>query len=93
MPLDRDDVESSLRKKGFTQTERDHRFYDLHHNGQKTGIYTKTSRGKAYETLGDDLVSKMARQVKLTKPEFVRLVSCTMSGPEYIALLQQRNEL
>lgn len=54
-PLDRDDVEAGLKKKGFTEEDGDHRFYKLNVGDKYTGIFTKTSRGKKYKTLGDDL--------------------------------------
>ncbi|MBI3206017.1 MAG: hypothetical protein HYZ29_31065 [Myxococcales bacterium] len=92
--LERDDVESSLTKKGFKQeTGGDHRFFKLMVKEKYTGIFTKTSHGsKKYRTLGNDLVKKMASQVKLTTPEFQKLVDCSMTGEEYVALLRERGE-
>ncbi len=91
--LPRDDVEASLKKKGFNQEEGDHRFYKLIVGGKYTGICTKTSRGKEYKSLGDNLVSQMARQLRLTTKEFVSLVDCTLSGPAYVELLREHGEL
>ena len=92
--LERDDVESSLTKKGFKrESGGDHRYFTLMVNDKYTGIATKTSHGsKKYRTLGNDLVKQMASQIKLTTPEFVKLVDCTMSGEAYLALLQERGE-
>lgn len=91
--LERDIVESGLTEKGFVREDRDHRFYFLYVDGKYTGIYTKTSRGKGYKTLGNDLVSAMAKQVKLSKPQFVELVSCTLSREEYLNLLREQDAL
>jgi len=91
--LKRDDVEASLRQKGFEEAPGDHRFFKLMVDGKYTGLFTKTSRGKKYKTLGDELVGRMARQVKLTKAEFCKLVDCSLSGDEYRALLEGRDEL
>jgi len=91
--LERDAVESSLKKKGFVVEERDHRYFMLYADGQYTGIHTKTSRGTGYKTLGSNLVGKMAEQLKLTTQQFVELVRCPLSAAEYIALLNQKNEL
>jgi hypothetical protein len=91
--LERDDVETSLKKKGFLEEDGDHRFYKLMVEGKYTGIMTKTSRGKKYKTLSDDLVSLMARQLKLTKKQFVDLVNCPLTLDEYVALLRRSGEL
>jgi hypothetical protein len=92
--LKRDDVESSLSKKGFAeQPGRDHRYFRLLYDGKDTGIYTKTSRGTGYKSLGDGLVSSMAKQLKLRTGEFVRLVDCSMTEAEYLALLAEKGEL
>jgi len=93
--LERDDIESSLRKKGFLEEDGgDHRSFRLMYQGKYTGIFTKTSRGsKKYKTLSSDLVSKMALQLKLTTKEFASLVECSMSGDQYVALLEEREEL
>lgn len=63
-------------------------------DGKDTGIYTMTSRGgKKYRTLGNDLVSSMAKQLRLQTKEFVKLIDCTMTGKAYLALLEERDEL
>lgn len=90
--LERDDVEASLRQKGFEQEENDHKFFKLMVGGQYTGIYTKTSRGKKYKTLGNDLVGKMARQLRLTTGQFVELVECSISYEQYVVLLRELGE-
>lgn len=91
--LKRDDVEASLKRKGFAEEERDHRFYKLVVGGKYTGIFTKTSRGKSHKTLTNILVNQMAKQVKLTTQEFVGLVDCSLSEAQYVDLLRQRDEL
>lgn len=91
--LKRDDVESSLAKKGFVKvTDKDHRYFRLYYEGKYTGIYTKTSHGSGYKQLGDNLVSSMAKQLKLQTREFAELVDCTLSQAEYLALLASRGE-
>ncbi len=90
--LERDDVEAALKRKGFVQDDRDHRYFKLFVGGKYTAIFTKTSTGKKYKTLGDNLVSHMARQVKLTGKQFKALVDCSLSAADYVLLLQQRGE-
>ena len=91
--LKRDQVESSLERKGFTLDAGDHRYFKLMYQGKYTGIFTKTSRGTKYKTLGDDLVKKMAHQIKLTTKQFVEFVDCKMSGEDYIRVLDAADEL
>lgn len=80
---------AALESKGFklSQGNRDHDFLFFGHQGITQAIFTKVSRGSAYKTLGDPLLSKMSRQVKLTKGEFLDLVDCPMSEHEYLARL------
>lgn len=93
--LERDDVVDSLCKKGFSEQDGgDHRYFRLLQDGKDTGIFTMVSRGgRKYRTLGNDLVSKMAKQLKLQTKEFVQLVECTMTGDAYVALLREKKEL
>jgi hypothetical protein len=92
--LARDVVEAGLLKKGFVLEDsgKDHRYYKLHLNGKYTGIVTKVSRGSGYKSLGNDLVSMMARQVKLKTAEFCDLVQCPMSAEKYVETLRERGE-
>ena len=93
--LEQDEVVAGLLKKGFSeQSGGDHRYFRLMHEGKDTGIFTMTSRGKKkYRSLGNDLVTAMAKQVKLTTKEFTNLIKCPLSEEEYLALLAQRDEL
>ncbi len=91
MPLERRDIDSALTRKGFrVDQDSDHDKYWLFYNGTEQAIYTKLSRGTQYRTIGDDLVGKIARQLKLTKPKLEELVDCSMTGPDYRAFLKQR---
>ena len=61
-------------------SKKDHNwFYPIDERGKITIIRTKTSHGggKKYKELGDDLVGKMARQLKLTTKQLREFVSCT----------------
>ncbi len=80
MPLERRDVETALEKKGFRSASGDHNFFIYYtQSGQKTSVWTKTSRGSGYKTLTDNLVSAMAKQCGLTSPQFKNLVACPLS--------------
>lgn len=94
MSLKRDDVEEALERKGFKKNQGDHRFFIFYSkDGKKTPVGTKTSHGSGYKVLGDPLVAKMARQCKLTKGEFTRLVECTLSHEQYEEKLNQGGQI
>lgn len=94
MNLERALVEQNLPKKGFVEDRgRDHVFFHFIHDGQKTHIRTHVSHGSKYRTLGDDLVSKMAKQCKLTSKDFRSLSECTLSHNDYLAILKKSGEI
>ncbi|KPF46163.1 hypothetical protein [Rhizobium sp. AAP43] len=94
MNLDRSKVQENLPKKGFVeQDDRSHIFYHFYHEGKKTHIRTHVSHGSKYKTLGDDLVSSMAKQCKTTAKNFRGLAECTLSQEGYIKLLKEAGEI
>ena len=94
MSLDRSRIQDNLPKKGFVeQDDRKHVFYHLYYEGKKTHIRTHVSHGSKSRTLGDDLVSKMAVQCKLTVKNFRGLAECTVSQEDYFKLLKEAGEI
>ena len=95
MRLARDDIEAALRKKGFRESEvADHRkfhFWTLEQ--KKTAIWTKTSHGTKYKVLSDDLVAKMAKQVKLKTRDFAAFVACDVEQEQYEQILSKQGLL
>ena len=86
MQLARRDILNGLERKGFVRRPRegDHIrlvYYDL--RGKKTQAKTKMSRGTKHRSIGMVLLGQMARQCRLSRDEFVRLVECSMDRPEY----------
>jgi predicted RNA binding protein YcfA (HicA-like mRNA interferase family) len=80
------DVQSALSRKGFVEySKRDHRYYFLHYNGKKTSIYTKISHTSS--DINSNLISKMARQVRLKSEEFDSLVDCGLDRDGYLTIL------
>lgn len=76
------DIRAALTTKGFIEDpSRDHIWLNYVPEGKKTRIRTKISHGK--DSIGDPLISAMAKQTKINKNDFVDLVSCTLSGKEY----------
>ena len=78
------DIDSALRRKGFNRNvSADHIFY---HFGN-TKIGTKMSHGMMSSSLGAKLIGEMARQLHLSKTQFLALVDCTMNADEYWAIV------
>lgn len=92
MDIKRDQIESSLLKKGFvSDDDRDHRFFHHVWAGKRTGIKTKISRGSKYRAIDASLQSKMKKQLKLdTSEEFRGLVLCPMAAEDYLEKLRTR---
>lgn len=91
MPLKRRKILQNLTKKGFTEKgDGDHIVLLFQHQGVKTIIRTKISRGSKYREISDKLIAQMARQCKIKKTEFIGLVECTVSEREYINLLDEK---
>ena len=89
--MNRADVEGGLAKKGFRDTGgKKHRVYKLIVGGFETGVMTMVSRGTKYKTLGDTLVSRMAKQLSLTKAQFVDLVNCPLSHEGFVNILKKQ---
>ena len=81
---DRRKVESALTRKGFKKDDsHHHRFFHYTANGQATGVRTHTSHSPRHKTLGDDLLNEMARQCRISKADFLKLVDCGLTGEEY----------
>ena len=77
-------VESALTRKGFKRDNtHHHRFFHYTTNGLATGIRTHTSHSRRQKTLGDDLLNEMARQCRIPKADFLRLVDCDLTREAY----------
>ncbi len=78
----RKDVESGLLAKGFQQADSHHHYFIYHDlAGKKTPVKTKTSH--AGKDLDDNLLALMARQIRLTKKQFLDLVDCPLTRDAY----------
>lgn len=71
------DIEASLSKKGFQIINTHHKRYIYYANGKKTGITTFISHGK--KEYGDILLSKMKKQLKLSRQQFDEMVTCHLT--------------
>lgn len=82
------DVINGLTRKGFFQSNRDHKFLVFYHNGKKTSIFTKVSHGS--REIDDYLIGKMSCQVKLDKKQFENLINCPLTLEEYLVELRKQ---
>lgn len=85
MPVERKTIEKSLPKKGFVSVDQSkHQYFHHEVDGKRTGMYTFVSRGTAYKTIDDSLLSSMKQQLGLDSSRQVRdLLECPMSGDKY----------
>ena len=88
------EIDSALCRKGFRRDDgHDHVFYFLSFaNRRDTGIKTKISHGMMGQTIGAGLISLMARQLHLTKSQFLDFIDCTVSEEDYRTILRELNE-
>ena len=90
------DIDKALRKKGFRREvdgKHIHYFFDGS-DGSKTGIFTLMSHGMGATTIGNSLLGLMAKQLYLTKKQFLALIDCTLDEEGYRGIIQvtiQRN--
>lgn len=82
------EVQKNLCKKGFESHHTDHEMFVYKINGKKSEIRTKISHGET--EIGDPLISMMARQLHLSKNQFVDFAKCIMSEEEYRKELLQK---
>ena len=85
------DIEGSLLKKGFVRDNKGHRIFWFYHNGERQRIRTMTSHNS--QEVAGGLLKEMARQIKLSKDEFVAFVSCKLSADNYIKLMTERGHI
>ena len=81
-----------VHKFDMERDERDHRWYRLVLDGQEVAR-TFVSTGTKYQTLGDDLVAKMAKQLRVPPHFFAGMVNCPKSKEDYISHLRAIGEI
>ncbi|MDR0327507.1 MAG: hypothetical protein LBI05_04340 [Planctomycetaceae bacterium] len=79
------DIDSALRKKGFWRDKSgDHFFYFY----GSTKIKTKMSHGTMGDSIGAGLISRMSRQLHLSKERFLDLIDCNLDAAGYRAIIE-----
>jgi hypothetical protein len=81
------DVRAALLRKGFKISE-NHHSYLIYYTlaGKKTAIFTKISHGSNHD-IDDSLLGKMARQCKINKDSFCKMVECSIDQKKYESIL------
>jgi hypothetical protein len=93
LPRERKRVEAALEAKGFVRSEGDHHYLVYHTpDGLKSRARTKRSHTPKMKDVPDNLLGQMARQCRLSKREFLRLVDCPMGREEYEDRLRDQGE-
>jgi len=80
------EIDSALCKKGFRR-ELDGRHIRYFFNER---IFTFISHGPMGATIDSPLIALMARQLRLTKKQFLDLIDCTVSEEDYRVILQEQ---
>lgn len=82
MPRKQSDIERSLTSKGFQHKVGDHSYFHYYSKaGKKTAVFTKTSHGA--REIDDHLLGRMAKQCKLYRADFDRLIDCPLDRVGY----------
>jgi hypothetical protein len=83
------EIKEGLTKKGFITVQGDHTFLFLSVEGRKSSIRTKISHGN--KEYGDNILSLVARQLRITTKQLDDLLDCPMSYEDYLAILRTKN--
>lgn len=86
--LSSEEVEKSLRKKGFVQSNDDHKYFWLIHENRRV-LHTKISHGGKHD-INDFLIKKMSDQCHLSKAEFKDLINCPLTKEKYFKILEKK---
>lgn len=73
-------IAKSLERKGFKETQSSHARLTFYVDGKKSSVFTFISHGK--KEISDELMHKMARQVRLSYKQFCGVVDCSISGDD-----------
>ena len=82
------EIKEGLIKKGFITVQGDHTFLFLSIEGRKSSIRTKISH--SIKEYGDNLLSLVARQLKISTRQLDDLLDCPLSYDDYLAILEKK---
>jgi hypothetical protein len=79
------DIDAALRRKGFSRNKSgDHFRYVF---AGMPCIRTMISHGVMGDSIGADLISRMSRQLHLSKEQFLYLIDCNIDADGYRAII------
>jgi hypothetical protein len=84
------DIDSALRRKGFRRDSSGKHiqyFLTALPDEPELDIRTMLSHGAMRDTLSAELISRMSRQLHLTKSQFLALIDCTLDEDGYREVL------
>lgn len=95
MQIDRRQIESALKQKGFVSEDKKHHRYFYHEvGGKRTGSYTYVSRGSKFKAYPKTLLKQMRKQLFLdTTSQVVDLFNCPIDGDDYNRILKEKGLL
>ena len=67
-------------------------YYFQDSQGEDSSVKMMMSHGVFGETIGAPLISQMARQLRLTKTQFLDFIDCTVSETDYRDILREQDE-
>lgn len=94
MPRKHRDVRSGLEAKGFVVDDQRRHIVLVYEDlqGRTTTARTLISHGAGGNEIHDSLLRKMARQVGLTRKDFLQLIDCPMSREDFDSVISQRDD-
>ncbi|MFM7357312.1 MAG: hypothetical protein ACKO1T_01935 [Sediminibacterium sp.] len=75
----------NLLKKGFQESNKDHRFFEFWHKGV---FITKTKTSHNDQDIYDPLIIAMSKQCKVSKDFFKKFATCEKSKDDYVKELE-----
>jgi hypothetical protein len=88
--LKQDEIEAGIKRKGFRQSNRDHRYYILYIDGKKEGA-TFLSHGKNQD-IGPSLLNAMSKELGISTDDFIDFVKCPLSTKDYLQNKKEKLE-
>jgi hypothetical protein len=81
-------IKSALMSKGVAKSEGSHEIYYMKVDG-KRAVSTKMSRGSSHREISKNLLSKMAKQLKMSNQQFLEYIECTYTYEDYYNFIKE----
>lgn len=80
--LKQDEIEAGIKRKEFSRSNQDHRYFILYINGKKEGA-TFLSHGKNQD-IGPSLLKIMAKELGISTEDFIDFIKCPLTTEDYL---------